>query len=216
MDKENYDISLNLWPVPAIICDTSAGEILAANEAAAQYGLQRGGLLREIIVAQDTVKTWLLTGDKPTTYQTEIRFDERICSTTAAVRRTDLDGGEVLLIVLTVIKEPGTHEDNAAVAALCETYAGATTNTLRLFLQTSAINLGAYCAVVYEKRKDRYIIRDEWRSRRTVSISILSADFETHPEQEMARIGQLKRAMGLGYAPFVKSYGTRGSTDIFL
>lgn len=200
----------DMWPVPAILADDNKGNVLAVNEMAAQQGFGSGIPLKEMLIQKESVDEWLTIGDKPVSINAQIWLGGRERQTTASLRRLHLAEQEVILIVFTAIKAPGSQEDNAAVAALCEIYASGQKNALRTFLQASAITLGAFSAAVYEKRKERYIIREEWRSRRAVSISILSADFEVHPEQEMARIGQLKHAEGLGYAQFIKSYGTHG------
>lgn len=200
----------SIWPTPAVLIDIRSGIILEVNELAAQAGFQEEIALVDLFVQRETVKTWLSTREEPSTLHGEIIIHDRVWIVTAAARSITKAEQDMLLVVFTSMKEPGDQEDNATVAALCEIYASGHKNALQAFLQSSALTLGAYCAAVYEKRQGRYIIREEWRGRRTVSVSILSADFDAHPDQEMARVGQIKRAAGLGYAPFIKMYGTHG------
>jgi diguanylate cyclase (GGDEF)-like protein len=209
MDMTKLFDAFNIWPVPAILADTRSGHITTVNHMAAQMELDNKLTLAEIFVQRNDVHTWLAVESTPENHQANISVNERMWTITAAVRRIDMDGQDMQLIVITSMKEPGESDDNNTISTLCEIYANNQRNALRAFLQASAIDVGAFSAAVYEKRKERYIIRDEWRSRRTVSVSILSADFDAHPEQEMARIGQIKRATGLGYAHFIKSYGTQ-------
>ena len=208
MDGADPGFMLKALPVPAVLIDIRTGTILHVNELAAQAGFEVETALTDLIVQRETVKAWLAVREEPVALFGEMKLSGCIKLVTASARRVTMGGQDMLLAVFTSIKDPGEHEDDQTVAALCEIYASGHRNALQAFLQSSAFTLGAFCAAVYEKRKDRYIIREEWRGRRTVSVSILGVDFDVHPEQEMARIGQIKRAAGLGYAPFIKTYGT--------
>ncbi len=210
MDETQFDKMLDIWPIPAVLIDPRAGYLLRVNKMAAEAGLQTDMELSELFVQREAVKEWLSVREQPVSLQADLWLQDRVLRVSASMSRVSWGREDALLAVFTDMKEPGDMEDGAAVAALCEIYASGQTNALRTFLQSSAITLGAYCAAVYEKRKERYIIREEWRARRTVSVSILGADFDVHPEQEMARVGQIKRAAGLGYAPFIKMHGTHG------
>lgn len=201
---------LDIWPIPALLIDAKTGSVNRANEAAIQAGFSRSAKLSDMLVQRDAEKAWLEVGEEPVSLRAEMLINGSVRLLTAVIKKTDSEGRFAVLVVITSIKEAGDNEDNATVAALCDIYASGQSNALRSFLQASAVTLGAFCAAVYEKRKERYVIREEWRARRSVSISILGEDFEVHPDQEMARVGQLKRAVGLGYAPFIKLFGTRG------
>jgi len=155
------------------------------------------------------VKAWLSAGTAPISHQATVIAGGCAQVAEVTIRRVCLNGQDMQLIVFTSMREPGQDRTDI-LARLCEIFAGAPKNALRLFLKASATEVGAFSSAVYEKRKDRYIIRDEWRARRTVSVSMLGVDFDVHPEQEMARVAQIKRAAGVGYAHFIKSYGTPG------
>jgi diguanylate cyclase (GGDEF)-like protein len=208
MDEIKFTEVFDVWPLPAILVDIRTGRIIKVNQTASQLGLAAGSL-SDIIEHENAVKALLSAGMTPANHQTNIVTGGSVQVASAVVRRVCISGQDMQLIVITSMKEPGQDRTDI-LATLCEIFAGNQKNALRSFLQASAMDVGAFSAAVYEKRKERYIIRDEWRSRRTVSISILSTDFDAHPEQEMARIGQIKRAAGLGYAHFIKSYGTQG------
>ncbi len=210
MDEAQFGKMLDVWPIPAVLIDPRAGYLIEVNRMAAQAGFQTDTGLADLLVPREEAKAWLSVRDQPAVLQSGLVLQGRVLRAAASVSLVSLDGRDALLAVFTEMKEPGETEDSSAVAALCEIFANGQKNALQAFLQSSAMTLGAFCAVVYEKRRERYIIRDEWRGRRTVSVSILSADFDIHPDQEMARVGQLKRAAGMGYAPFIKMHGTHG------
>ncbi|MEA4955243.1 MAG: GGDEF domain-containing protein [Pseudoflavonifractor sp.] len=208
MDENKFNGIFDIWPLPAILVDIQTSRIVGINQMASQLGFFDAAL-SDIVEQEGVAKTWLAAGGTPINHQANIMVNGRVQVASVTVRRIWLDKQDMQLIVITSVKEPGQGR-NDTLSALCEIYANDQKNALRSFLQASAMDVGAFSAAVYEKRKERYIIRDEWRSRRSVCVSILSSDFEVHPEQEMARIGQIKRAAGLGYAHFIKSYGTQG------
>jgi len=210
MDRDRITGIIDFLPVPIILAETDTGQIVHTNPKASEMGFQNTKVISEFLVDQSMSQKWLDAGNEPANYQADISIDGCLWTIDTAIRRIDADGQDFQMIVINTMRKPGDYDDNATVAALCEIYARDGKNALHSFLQTSAVDIGAFSAAVYEKRKERYVIRDEWRSRRSVTISILSADYEVHPEQEMARIGQIKRAAGLGYAHFIKLYGTQG------
>ena len=209
MDYAEFDKILKLLPLPAILTDSKADHIIAVNELASQSGFCSDESLVGMMENR-SVESWLRGSNAPGVFQTQILLHDNAYSARAALRRVNIAEKEGLIIVFTSIKEVSIHDENATVAGLCDIYASGQKNALVAFLQASAMNMGAFCAVVYEKRKERYTIREEWRNRRTVCVSMLGADFENQPENKMERIVNLKRAVGFGYARYTKTYGTRG------
>ncbi len=208
MDFAEFIKTLEMWPLPALLADIKTGQIKGVNDLAAQYGFGCNGSLLDHF-DKGVFESWK-DSEILCDVQTQLQINSNIWLALAALRHVHIDGDEGILIVFTAIKDFGVHDENTIVAGLCDIYASGQKNAMMAFLQASAINLGAFCAAVYEKRKERYIIREEWRSRRTVCVSMLGADFEKHPEQEVERIRQIKRAADAEFVPYSKVYGTQG------
>jgi hypothetical protein len=126
------------------------------------------GFEKEMLIT-DMRQDERMTVEEPLTLQLQLPLAGDLRFVTAVVTRLEITGQNVLLAVFTAIREPGAL-DNDTVSALCDIFAAGHKNALRAFLQASAVALGAFSAAVYEKRKERYVIREEWRERRAVSI----------------------------------------------
>jgi diguanylate cyclase (GGDEF)-like protein len=59
------------------------------------------------------------------------------------------------------------------------------------------------------------VLRDEWRSRRSVSIPVLRPDFVLHIEDGSGQLRQTKGAADIAVYPYTKSHGTKGVAVYF-
>ncbi|NLT97694.1 MAG: hypothetical protein GXW96_06020, partial [Christensenellaceae bacterium] len=156
MDEIKFTEVFDVWPLPAILADNRTGRIIKANQTASQLGLSAGAL-SDIVEHESAVKSLLSAGMTPANHQANIVTGSSVQVASTVVRRVCISGQDMQLIVITSMKEPGQDKTDI-LATLCETFAGDQKNALRSFLQASAMDVGAFSAAVYEKRKERYII----------------------------------------------------------
>lgn len=202
LTPENF----NMLPLPVLIAEQNTGRILYANNAAVNMGLQAGQPYDETPIgiepAPDAQSRSVCVMTSGRTLHGELRE--------TAIR---FEGRNARLIAFTLLREEG---DSLSEWDICAIFAGSDkTNKTGEYLRLTGKYAGAFSAALYEMRSQRYVLRDEWRSRRSVSIPTLHRDFMQHIEAETEQLRKTKRAADVAVLPYTKMHGTKGVAVYF-
>ncbi len=198
---ENFD----LIPLIVFVAAAENGRVLYANPVAERKGIIRGTDVFRMMQDRPSMDF-----DEETSHISAVLLIEsRTYKAECYVSKLDDDGVAALLFTITSLQPSRRQNENDVIAQICDVYID-TKAKPREFLRMTAQAVGAFNAVLYEKRNGRYIICDEWRDRKSVCIPMLSTDFDINPDGEAARLKTLKRAKDAAYASYVKPYGTQG------
>lgn len=195
---------LMVLPLPVIIVEEKTGKILYANAEAEYRGLVKEQLYLakplESAAASCEGAVNVIAGGKP--LLASVRE--------TAMRCGDKDARAVVFMSLRAETDMPAESDICALflrpdRKKCEGE----------FLRMTGVGAGAFCAAQYEARSHRYVLRDEWRSRRSASIPVLPPDFLVHEAAESLRLQKIKGAAEIAVFPYAKSFGTKGAVIYF-
>lgn len=205
MDSNNQQIDIESLPLPAFIVSKKDAKVVYANTQAAKCGVVCGDVFADS------------SGESPPSDQLmnaareliTLKIGNQPCSAEITASDIDYDGMPALLVIVTRTEQDGGL--GAVTTGICQLFMDDKTEPLNAFLDMTAQHAGAFYAAAYEKNNGgRYIIKGEWRQRKSVCIPILSADFDAQPQTEMDRLVRLKRAADAVKLPFTKEHGTQG------
>ncbi len=193
-------------PLPVIVAESDTGRILYANEAADNSGLK---------VSQPFDETPAGMEYEPGAQHRSVRVKTADKTLRGELRETSIhfNGRAARLIVFSSLRD---EADTLSDWDVCTIFAGGDrANKTGEFLRLTGMNANSFCAALYEVRSQRYVLRDEWRSRRSVSIPVLPHDFIIHMKEETEKLRQTKRAAGIEVFPYTKMHGTKGVAVYF-
>ena len=211
MDQYNARYYLDGMPLPIIIVEKRTGCILYANARATDRQLKVGGNMFSLMRNKQDFSA---VADAPSA--TERTVDMHIGGTAYRVRmaagQSVYRGAACLLITVTAMSAADTQSDAEVVSQICSIYTDNTVHKKALeFLRIGGESTGAFCVTLYEKRSRRYVMKEEWRSRKSVCVPVLQADIETDTAYETSRIKAFKRAADVVCVPFLKPGGVQGA-----
>jgi hypothetical protein len=203
LTKSEYMMQL---PIPVVIVEKNTERILFANSAAENAGLKAGGRFNEMTVG---------IYDAPDAKQKSVAIKAGDALLHAKMRESQVSyhGKDARLIALfSLSNEAGTLSEWDVCAVFI---AAGRKGVKNEFLQLTAKGTGAFCAALYESRAQRYVLREEWRNRRSVSIPVLPPDFLTQAGPQSEKLKQTKRAADIAVFPYTKTHGTKGVAVYF-
>lgn len=217
MDYFNARQYLASLPAPVFLVSAKSGKVLYANRQAEKKGFYAGiGFFR--MLEDTTCISELKSGadrepkDRTLTLKTEGGL-YNVCLSACSAR---YDGIQAILLFITSMEEAYTRNASAVITQLCGIFTSeALKNKTREYLSLTAKSTGAFCAALYEKKDQRYILKEEWRERKCVCIPMLAPNFEENADCEMERMARLKRAADTAHALYTKVYGTNGAVMYF-
>lgn len=199
-------------PTPVFLVNSKSGKVMYANRQAGKIGIDCTMSFFQMLQEKSVFAMLVKNINQPIcNFETRLIARGIIYSTEISVLGVMYNKTPCMLITLTVLKQSNIQDEAALIAKICEIYSSDQHNRKdNNFLCVSARSVDAFSATLYEKRKNRYVIKEEWSERKNVCIPILSADFEDHAQDEITRVGKLKNAAGTAFATYKKTYGTLG------
>lgn len=203
LTKSEYMMKL---PIPVFIAEKNTERIFFANAAAEEAGLIAGDIVNEISEGICSIPG---AAQKSVSIKTKSSvLHAEICET--QIYYNEKEARMITLLSVSSEKAPLSEWD------ICAAFITAHRNGVKNeFLQLTAKDVGAFSAALYESRGQRYILRDEWRSRRSASIPVLRSDFLLQVSAESEKIKQIKCAADIAVIPYIKSHGTKGVAVYF-
>ncbi len=193
---------LTKLPMPAVITEKSTGYILFANEAAQNTGFKTG---------ERYIETTDIIADASEGSRKSVRIRAGEVFLRAETYEADVEcfSKAARLIVISIQQE--INERDICAAFIAAVRKGGKNE----FLQLTGSDAGAFSAALYESAGSRFVLRDEWRSRRGVSIPVLPPDFLSQAGTDYEALKQIKRAADIAVCPYTKAYGTQGVAVYF-
>lgn len=204
MDIHDNSIQIETLPLPAFVADKKTGEVLYANNNAALCGIERGDVLIDSLRQGTLFDTWIEGGDQIVT----LRFNNKILSARIAAQEITFSSKDSLLLLITQTQNDGGQM--AITEGIIEIFSKKAANTNYEFLKLTAQHTGAFCATLYETGDKNYIIKAEWRERKSVCIPILNVVCSSNIEQIKGDLQKLKNAQCAAAFSFSKANGTNG------
>ena len=207
-DAKHY---LDSMPLPMFIVDKRTGCILHTNSRAKIKNIRNGDNISSIFIDKAAFLR-MTESNKANTRTANLRIDNTAYRAQLVVCDAMYKGVHTLLVTVTSLIEAQLIGNAEAIAQICEIYTNAAHhNKARSFLCASAQSAAAFCATLYEKRNKRYVMKEEWRKRKSVYVPLLTADFESDVSIEAARLRTLKSAADAVCIPYIKAFGTQGA-----
>lgn len=202
-DARHY---LDAMPLPILIADRRSGHVLFANAQAQKK--QFVGNLFSIIENSNDFSALI---DSLSRDVVECRIDGRAYHVRMAVCSAVYNGAAALLITVTSMTLADAASPADAVLQICSIYTDPSQpQKTQAYLRVSGESVGAYCVSLYEKRNKRFVLKEEWRQRKSVCVPVLRADIGSVLPAETARLRMLKRAKDAVSVPYTKQFGTQG------
>ena len=193
-------------PLPVLVVERDTGGILYANKAAESFGLRAD-------LPFDATPVGIESTPDAQAISVRVTADGKTLRGELSETSVRFDGRNARLIVFSELRDEADALSEWDVSAIFAS--GDRTSKTAEFLRLTGKNAGAYCAALYEVRSQRYVLRDEWRSRRSVSIPVLQPDFMLHIEEGTEKLRQTKRASDIAVYPYNKMHGTKGVAVYF-
>ncbi len=209
MKEDDY----RLFPLPVFIVSSKNGRILYSNPLAHRHGFIVSANFYEMI--EDKAVFGTFTQKRPLHAQTTVVIEKKAYYVNIDAALTELSGEAVFLVVVKHIQNTSLVNEDSLIAQITDAFLANNKKPVNDFLRITARGTGAFCAALYEKKKARMTLIDEWRERKSLCIPMLSADAEDSPERELMRLKALKRAADVVIAPFQKAHGTEGMLICF-
>lgn len=209
MEPYGYDT----LPFSVFIINTNNGKIIYANSLAEKTGFKKGA---EIFAMVEEKTTFLREIKKASSHsKITVAINEKDYLAVIDTVRIEEHGESVVLVVVSNIKAYSTMDEDEMISRVFESYCKNNKNPLYDFLQITAKGIGAFCASLYEKKRGRYSICDEWRARKNICVPLLSGDFDDFQELEIKRLRIMKRASEVIAVAYQKEHGTQGVVMYF-
>jgi diguanylate cyclase (GGDEF)-like protein len=202
-DARHY---LDAMPLPILIADRRSGHVLFAN---AQAKIKRFG--SNVFSMIENANDFSSLIDSLSRDVVECRIDGQAYHVRMAVCSAVYRGTAGLLITVTSMTSADTASPADAVLQICSVYTDPSQpQKTQAYLRISGESVGAFCVSLYEKSHKRYVLKDEWRQRKSVCVPVLRADITSMLPAETARLRMLKRAKDAVSIPYTKQFGTQG------
>jgi|GEM_PF-1387835 len=207
-DVRQYLINI---PVPLVFISVKSGKIVYSNKTAERTGLFAGISFTDMLADKNDFLLLAEAGTKPAETELDLKIDGEPFRARLSVYGTRFSGMQSVMAFILEMRESRTQAAEKILPAICDIFTGAQPlKKERAFLQVTAESFGAFCASLYEKRQERFKLKEEWRARKSVVVPILCPGFEDKAEYETKRIKSLKRAADILSVPYRKAHGTEG------
>ena len=215
MDYYNARCYLDAMPLPMLIVDQKSGYILFANARAKNRRFVTGGSIFLLLQNKAEFLSWAGL-HAPIKSVIELRIDGMQHRVKMVICSATYKGIACLLLTVTSMEKAIMQSEIKVISHIFDIFTEPSRQQKTLeFLRVSAESVGAFCAALYEKRNKRYVMRDEWRSRKSVCVPLLRTGFEQDVSFEAARLCALKRAEDAACVPYMKPFGTQGAAVYF-
>ena len=206
MDYYDARYYLDAMPLPVLIADRRSGRVLFSNAQAKMKHFDNN-----FFSMIDNANDFSSLIDSLSRDVVECRIGGRAYHVRMAVCSVVYHGAASLLITVTSMTSTDTASPADAVLQICSIYTDpAQPQKTQAYLRVSGESVGAFCVTLYEKRNKRYVLKDEWRQRKSVCVPVLRADIASVLSAETARLRMLKRAKDAVSMSFTKQFGTQG------
>ncbi len=203
-------------PLPVFFVSVKSGRIVFANNQAVKSGFgndvsffqmleQRAGFSRMVKES----------GGSANQRNLKLHIAGKLYDAVVLICPAEFGNINCLLISVSSLKEIRREEEAVTITKICDIFTSRLNKESYDFLAVTSQSMGAFCAAIYEKKNNRYVIKEEWRDRKSVCIPLLYTDFEKRTQAEVMRLGKLKRAVDTAYAMYKKSFGTPGAVIYF-
>lgn len=199
-------------PLPAFVVGTQEGRVLFVNKLAKAMGLKSGQSVYSFIEDKKLIGA-LIKGEQQS-FTAALAIESEKYTAELNCAQTVFEEEPALIITLTEAHPVSYQSEGRLMMDVCDIFVDGAKQPITAFLKLTAAFSGAFYAAIYEKVKGRYLIKGEWRARRSVCVPILGADFEAQPEKELARLRRLKRAGDVTTVRYEK-YGVQGAVLYF-
>lgn len=203
---------LNNLPARVFIVSVKSGKIIYSNKEAEKVGIFAGinfaGMLSDINAFNSLNKS---IDRDPQELTLTLKINENPYSAKLSLSPARYSGLQAWIIVINELEDAKMRNAEGVISRLCDIFTESSgRNKTRDFLELSANSVGAFCATLYEKKENRFVIKEEWRNKKNVVIPVLCPNFEDNSVSEMDRLKRLKRARDMFCVLYKKSYGTEG------
>jgi diguanylate cyclase (GGDEF)-like protein len=213
-NARQYLISL---PTPVFLVSVKSGKVLFANRQAEKKGFFAGtGFFKMLEDNTDLLLFKKNMDREPESCELTLRINGKLYNLSLCLCGARFNGMQSWLVAIDSMGEAFAQNAASVITAICDIFtSSALKNKTYDFLAATAKSTGAFCASLYEKRNNRYVLKEEWRERKSVCIPVLAPNFEESAGNEMERLARLKRAADTAVALFTKAYGTSGAVMYF-
>ncbi len=209
MDYFNAKHYLITFPVPVFIVGIKSGKILFANKLAEKKGVYAGSSFFRMF--EDEADIAAFKNEVDTEFTAALRISDKLHTVSLSSCAARYDGMQSRLISINSMEEAYAQNSASVISMICDVFTSASLkNKAHDFLSITSRSVGAFCASIYEKRNQRYVLKEEWRARKNVCVPVLCPNFEENADFETKRLCRLKRAADSAYAMYAKTYGTNG------
>lgn len=213
-EARQYLISL---PSPVFIVSVKSGKVLFANRQAEKKGIFAGiGFFK--MLGDDSAYPFLqrISDRDPVDCELVLKINDRIYNARLTVCGARYKGMLSWLFSVNLLEEAYTQNTASVISQIGDIFLSASVkNKTYDFLALTAKSAGAFCASLYEKRNQRYVLKEEWRENKNVCVPVLAPNFEDNASSELERLSRLKRAAGSAFATYKKNHGTNGAVLYF-
>lgn len=208
MDFFNARQYLSTLPVPVFIVSVKSGKILFANRLAEKKGVYAG--IGFFHMLEDNADISLFKNNMDSEdFSLSVRISDKLYNSDLSVCSARYDGMQAWLVSIKSMEEAYVQNAESVISMICDIFTSTSLkNKTHEFLGLTAKSTGAFCASLYEKRNQRYVLKEEWRERKNVCIPVLCPNFEENADAETQRLCRLKRSADGACVMFEKPYGT--------
>ncbi len=207
-EAKQYLISL---PAPVFIASVKSGKVLYANRQAEKKGIYAG--ISFFRMMEDTTPLPFLQKiieKEPKECTIGLKINEILYNAALSICGARYKGMQSWFISVNSLEEAYSQNALSVTSQIGEIFLGDSARKTYDFLALTGKSAGAFCASLYEKRNQRFVLKEEWRESKSVCIPVLTPNFEENALSELERLGRLKRAFDSAYAIYRKAYGTTG------
>ena len=207
-EARQYLISL---PSPVFIVSVKSGKVLFANRQAEKKGIYAGVSFFRMMEDTAALSFFQKVNEKePKEYAVGLKINDRMYNAGLSVCGARFNGMQSWLFSVSSLEEAYSQNAMSVTSEIADIFLGESARKTYDFLALTAKSAGAFCASLYEKRNQRFVLKEEWRETKNVCIPVLAPNFEENALSELERISRLKRAFDSAYALYRKTYGTSG------
>jgi diguanylate cyclase (GGDEF)-like protein len=198
-------------PSPVFIVSVKSGKILYANRQAERRGIYAGISFFRMMEDNAYLPFLQKVNEKePKECSIGLRIDDRLYKSELFVCGARYKGMQSWFFSVSSLEEAYSQNTMSVISQIGDIFLCESARKTHDFLALTAQSTGAFCASLYEKRNQRFVLKEEWRETKNVCIPVLAPNFEENALSELERIGRLKRAVDSAYAVYRKNYGTSG------
>lgn len=207
-EARQYIISL---PSPVFLVSVKSGKILFANRQAEKKGIYAGINFFMMVEDAASISCFQKLNEKePKEYNIGLKINDRIYNAGLFACGARYKGMQSWFFSVASLEDAYSQNAVSVISQIGDIFLSESDRKTYEFLALTAKSTGAFCASLYEKRSQRFVLKEEWREAKNVCIPVLTPNFEENALSELERLGRLKRAFDSAYAVYKKAFGTSG------